>query len=75
MTDVEAQVILAQEIIIPFQVNGVMTNFKLICPKCASTFWIMADDNQSIGCEKEKCDAVPLVVPKGFEHGKGMWKI
>ena len=71
------QVIESQELFIPFMVNGQVMNFKLICTKCGSTFFILADDYQTIRCEKENCDAIPLVVPNGFDKllPGGMWKI
>jgi len=69
------QFIQSQELLIPFNIDGHVVYFKMICPKCGSTFFIMADDHQTIACDKEKCDAVPLVVPKGLDSFYGMWKI
>ena len=67
--------IVALEIIIPFAVHGQMVNFKLICPKCASTFWMISDDYQMISCHNTECDCVPLVQPVSYGDGIPMWKI
>jgi len=68
-----------QELLIPFQVattDGIETiRYKLICSMCGGTFFEMLLDNQSIKCGNVKCTAVPLVVPRGYATGQGMWKL
>jgi hypothetical protein len=74
MTDKDVEVTLAQELLIPFMVNGDHVYFKLICPKCASSFFLLSDDIQTISCDNMKCDAIPLVRPIGLGEW-AMWKL
>ena len=64
-----------RELVIPFQVDGITQQYKVICPMCGSERFMMSHDETLIYCANHICNSVIFKKPNTEMKGQIGWVI